>query len=255
LPNNITANADYREGNAQKPAVLILHGFMTTYNLNIVQFIANELESHGYTILAPTLSLKINNRQSGASCDAIHTHTMETDVEEVLWWLNWLRSKTNKDIIVIGHSTGSLQLAIALSRSPPSYVKKAILTAPAYLSGKPFPQDIEKKEIALANGLKSKNDISLNKYHLSFCKGNFVAPYNVFLSYKFWTADRLIETIQNIKIDHTIILAGADTRFLPNLYRKLEQTKVKIVTIDGSNHFFSSPHELEFLELISNELE
>ena len=228
---------------------------MTTYNLNVVQFISNELESNGYTVLAPTMSLNINNRQSGASCDAVHTHTMETDVEEINWWMNWLRSKHKQDIIVIGHSTGSLQLAIALSGKPPAYIRKAILTAPAYLSGAPFPQDEETKDIAMANKLKSANDHSLHKYSLSFCNRNFVAPYDVFLSYKAWTAQRLIETINSVKPEHTVILAGGDKRFVPNLYKDLNQTNAKIVTVPDANHFFSSPHEFDFLDRILAELQ
>ena len=254
LPNDITANADFRKGDSNKPAIFVLHGFMSTHNLNIIQTISNELESHGYTVLAPTLSLNINNRHSGASCEAVHTHTMETDVAEVKWWINWLASKGYSEIIVVGHSTGSLQLAIALSKDPPVTVSKAIFTAPAYLQGDPFPQAEENADIAIAKQLEAKNDNKLHKYHLSYCKGNFVAPYNVFLSYKAWSRQSLIETIGRVTIPYSIILGGEDHRFGLLLNSKLNQLGARIITVEGANHFFSSPHEFDFLDKLVGEL-
>ena len=133
LPNNVTANADYRTGEAEKPVVFLLHGFMATHNLNIIQIMADELESQGYSVIAPTLSLKINNRHSGANCDAVHTHTMESDIEEIAWWVGWLKSKNYKDIVMAGFSTGGLQVAIYLSRNNPDIIKKAVLVSPCLL--------------------------------------------------------------------------------------------------------------------------
>ncbi|WP_455209091.1 alpha/beta hydrolase [Kaarinaea lacus] len=255
LPNSVTANADFRKVDSNKPAVFILHGFMSTHNLNIIQNIADELESSGFTVLAPTLSLNINNRHSGASCEAAHTHTMETDVDEIRWWINWLESKGYQQIIVIGHSTGSLQLAIALSNHPPSVVKKAIFTAPAYLQGSPFPEAEEKADIAIAEQLKAKNDNKLHDYYLSYCKGNFVSPYNVFLSYKAWSRQRLIDTISKVSIPYTVILGEEDHRFGVLLNNDLKQQGSRIVTIGGADHFFSSPYEFDFLEKLQKELE
>ena len=251
LPNKIIANADYRQGEAGKPAVFILHGFMSTYNLNVVQNIANELSSNGYTTLAPTLSLNVNNRHSGASCEAVHTHTMEGDVEEIRWWLQWLESKGHRQVVVIGHSTGSLQLAITLANNPPTNVTKAILTAPAYLKGKPFPLTEEKADLKIANDLKAKNNNKLHKYHMSYCKGNFVSPYNVYLSYKAWSRHRLVETVKKVKVPHVIIMGEEDHRFGPLLTKMLKSTNSRILTVKGANHFFSSPYEFDFLDTVT----
>ena len=254
LPGGITANADFREGDRNKPAIFVLHGFMSTHNLNIIQNIVNELESNGYTVLAPTLRLNINNRHSGANCEAAHTHTMESDAEEIRWWLNWLETKGYQKIIVIGHSTGSLQLAIVLSENPPATVIKAIFTAPAYLQGSPFPEAEEKADISIANQLKEKNDSKLHKYHLSYCKGNFVAPYNVFLSYKAWSRQRLLDTIKKVTVPYTIVLAEQDQRFGIHINNDLKRAGSRIVIIEGANHFFSSPHEFDFLDKLIEEL-
>ena len=254
LPGNISANADFRIGEANKPAVFLLHGFMATHNLNIIQIIAAELESQGYTVIAPTLSLSINNRRSGANCDAVHTHTMETDVEEVGWWIDWLNKKGYKNVIMAGFSTGSLQVAIFLSRTNPGIIKKAVLISPAYLAGPPFSAAEEKEDITYAKELVRKNQTQLHEFHLSYCKGNFLAPAKVYLSYKEWTAARLIEVAQKISVPYIVIIGGEDHRFGVRLNKKFSGINAAVVTIPGANHFFDSPYEFEFLDQFISEV-
>lgn len=254
LPGNITANADYRKGEANKPVVFLLHGFMATHNLNIVQIMADELEAQGYTVVAPTLSLKINNRRSGANCDAVHTHTMESDIEEIAWWINWLKNKGYREVVMAGFSTGSLQIALYLSRNKPGIIKKAVLISPAYLGGSPFSLEEEKVDIAAAQNLLKKHETQLHEFHLSYCKGNFVAPPKVYLSYKEWTAARLLETAQNISVPYIVIIGGEDHRFGTRLSKKFKKIGAPVVTIPGANHFFDSPYEFDFLDQFTNDV-
>ena len=254
LPNNVTANADYRTGEAEKPVVFLLHGFMATHNLNIIQIMADELESQGYSVIAPTLSLKINNRHSGANCDAVHTHTMESDIEEIAWWVDWLKSKNYKDIVMAGFSTGGLQVAIYLSRNNPDVIKKAVLVSPAYLAGSPFPQAEEKADIATAKNMLAKSENQLHEFHLSYCKGNFIAPPKVFLSYKEWTDARLLEVVQKIKVPRIAIIGGEDHRFGTKLSRQFKKIDLPVIIISGANHFFDSPYEFDFLDQFTREV-
>jgi esterase/lipase len=254
LPNNVTANADYRTGEAEKPVVFLLHGFMATHNLNIIQIMADELESQGYSVIAPTLSLKINNRHSGANCDAVHTHTMESDIEEIAWWVDWLKSKNYKDIVMAGFSTGGLQVAIYLSHNNPDVIKKAVLVSPAYLAGSPFPQAEEKADIATAKNMLAKSENQLHEFHLSYCKGNFIAPPKVFLSYKEWTDARLLEVVQKIKVPRIAIIGGEDHRFGTKLSRQFKKIDLPVIIISGANHFFDSPYEFDFLDQFTREV-
>jgi len=254
LPNNAVANADYRIGDSNKPAVFLLHGFMATHNLNIIQIMAEELESQGYTIIAPTLSLNINNRHSGANCDAVHTHTMQSDVDEIAWWVNWIKKKGHKKIIMVGFSTGSLQIAIFLAQNSPAIIKKAVLISPAYLAGDPFPKAEEKADIDTAKKLLANDVNQLHEYHLSYCKGDFVAPPNVFLSYKKWTEMQMINVVKNITTPYSVIIGGADHRFGTRLVKHIGLKNSKVITIPGANHFFDSPYEFDFLDQLILEL-
>ena len=254
LPGNISVNADFRQGEADRPAVFLLHGFMATHNLNIIQIMADELESQGYTILAPTLSLKINNRHSGANCEAVHTHTMESDVAEIGWWFDWLKHKGYKEVIAVGFSTGSLQLAIYLSRQSPEIIKKAMFISPAYLAGPPFAQAEEKAEMEVAKQMLARHDDQLHEFHLSYCKGNFIAPAKVFLSYKEWTDTKLLEAIQGVGIPNVSIIGGGDHRFGTGLSKKLKSNDLALILVPEANHFFDSPYEFDFLDKFMQEV-
>lgn len=254
LPNNIIANADYRVGDNKKPAILVLHGFMSTYNLNIVQTIVDELAGDGYTVLAPTLSLNINNRHSGANCEAAHTHTMESDVDEIRWWINWLANKHKNNVIVIGHSTGSLQLAMLLAINPPKQIVKAILTSPTYMQGEPYPKSLEDTDIMTAKTQLKAGDNSLHQYHLSYCNGNFTAPPNAYLSYKKWSRAHLLRTLSTMSIPSVIIIGDQDTRYGPHWATHLQTTHIPVMIIPGANHFFDSPYEFDFLDLLKKHI-
>jgi len=254
LPSKIVANADFRRGDSNKPAVLVLHGFMATYNLNIVQTIIGELEDQGFTVLAPTLSLRINNRQSGANCEAVHTHTMETDIAEISWWIDWLKRKGYRNVEVIGFSTGGLQVAALFEKHVPAIVKKVILVSPIYMAGKPFPEAIEQADLLKANSLVKRNDTKLQQYSLSYCNENFVAPAQVFLSYKAWSKQRLFKAIKSIAVPSVIIVGGEDFRFGRHWINDLGSTGKRVEVIPRANHFFSSLQEFEFLEKLEKEI-
>ena len=59
----ITAEADYWPGEADKPAVLILHGFLQTREFPTVRRLAEALADEGYSVLTPSLTLGLNRRR------------------------------------------------------------------------------------------------------------------------------------------------------------------------------------------------
>ena len=61
---NLKAKAEYLQGSKEKPAILILHGFLTTNKFHTVVSMAKGIHEEGYNVLAPTLSLDINKRQN-----------------------------------------------------------------------------------------------------------------------------------------------------------------------------------------------
>lgn len=88
----IPASAEYLAGERDKPAVLLLHGFLQTYEFSTVTTLARGLHDAGYTILSPTLSLNIPGRKQRLACEAVHKHSMDDDVAEIARWAAASRS-------------------------------------------------------------------------------------------------------------------------------------------------------------------
>lgn len=250
LPGNIIANADYRQGNLALPAVLVVHGFMTTHHFNLVQIITNELAERHYSVLAPTLSLKINDRREGLDCEAIHTHDMAGDVAEIEWWVKWLIDKGHNNIILVGHSTGSMQLAAYALNNKHEEIRKIIFTAPAYYSGHAIDDPHLQHSIQLAGELIKKGDNDLGKYYLSYCKDNYTSTPEAFLSYTQWSNIKLINTFRSINIPFVIILGEMDHRFGVDWAAILKSNNLPVIIIPGADHFFDSPYELDFLDTL-----
>ncbi len=111
----ITASAEYLIGERSKPAVLLIHGFLQTREFPTVATLARGLQDASYTVLSPTLSLNIPSRTQSLACEAVHKHSMDEDVDEIGRWVRWLKSNGHRDIVLLGHSFGSLQLLAYLS--------------------------------------------------------------------------------------------------------------------------------------------
>ena len=251
LPSHLTTNAKFHQGEPSKPAVLILHGFLTTFNFNTVYGIFDLLAENGYTVLAPNLTLGINKRTSGLRCEAIHTQKMEDDLSEVAWWVDWLSSRGHKEIILIGHSIGSLHLIIYASQSPKKAVKQVIATGLTYFSqGDAHTVAVAKADTERAQKLLDAGDTEPSRYTISYCAGNFVAPPDVFLSYTRWKQDDVLRAIQKAKVAVSIILAGKDLRFADDWPDMLRKTGASVSVIKNASHFFDAEHEFELHDKI-----
>jgi pimeloyl-ACP methyl ester carboxylesterase len=254
LPSGLYGVAEYRQGDVSKPAVLVLHGFLTTHNFNTVLGIVDLLTYNSYPVLAPTLTLNINARQGGLACDAIHTHTMEQDLAEIGFWINWLTGRGHKQIILIGHSSGSLELLAYLNQHPAPAVKHLIAASLVYADGFNSP-DLVKEQIASAQRRRQQGDHSLQSYTLSYCKGNFLAPPEVYLSYNAWTQERVLQALQQSPVPVTIIMGGKDERFQASWIEGLQQAGPEVIIIPGASHFFDAHHEFDLHDVILSILE
>ena len=248
LANNIIVSAQYLPGTAQKQAVLVLHGFMTTRHFGTVQSIVNELSSNGYTVLAPTLSININDRKASVPCDAIHTSTLQNDVDEIAFWVDWLVSKGHKKITLIGHSMGSLQLVAYASGNPSKHVTQVIATSLVH-THRYTSSDIIQRELAMANRSREQVPPPVQSYHFVFCD-SFISPPEVYLSYMAWSGERVVKALRSAKVPIEIVMGEKDRRFGPDWVRMLNDSGSKVTVIKGASHFFDATHEFDLLDSI-----
>ncbi|MDH5378990.1 MAG: alpha/beta hydrolase [Gammaproteobacteria bacterium] len=240
--------ADYKKGDINKPAVLILHGFLQTRNFLTIASLAESVSSTGHAVLSPTLSLGVSNRIKSLACEAVHTHSMESDLKEIDLWVNWLQKKGYKKVILVGHSFGSLQLlhyANSYSSKNIDRLVMASLIDTEYAVG----SDEYKSQLDVARKNAKTNPASLGEYKISYCK-KYPTPHSAFFSYARWTGAEILKSLKSVKVPAHVILGSSDTRMGKQWPDQLKQSGIKIEMIKGANHFFDKQHEFDLSDLV-----
>lgn len=248
LTNHFIASAEYRPGQSSKPAVLVIHGFLSTRNFLTVLNLTTALADSGYTVLAPNLSLGVNMRDVSLACEAIHMHTLADDLAEINYWVEWLVSRGHTSIVLLGHSVGSLHgLLYTLEFKNPA-VKKLIAASLVDMESV-ISVAVSQAQIKKAQALLKRNDNTLVAYQLSYCK-KYVAPPEAFLSYASWTAQSVVRALAKTSVPVEVILGGSDSRIGTAWPDLLHRTGVNVHVIPGANHFFSNEHEFDLLDSV-----
>lgn len=252
LPSlNLTAESDYVVGQKNKPAVLILHGFLTTNKFHTVTAITSALQQEGYTTIAPTLTLDISQRQNSLKCNSIHTHTLEKDILEITDWVHFLHGEGHKNIVLIGHSSGSQELIEFLNIHPEISIEAAIFTSLFYFKGDEL--GTVEREVSAAKQDLANNQDSPKKYSFLFCKNNYHAVPESFLSYLKLDRAYTLNSLKKLSIPTYTIMGGADKRYQEvgeNWLTELRETGTHVYTIKGANHFFSNQYEFDLQDAI-----
>lgn len=239
------ATAEFHQGDAAKPAILILHGFLQTREFGIVKAIADALIDNGYSVLSPTLSLGISNRKRSLDCEALHLHDMNGDLQEIRQWVQWLRSQGAGRIIGVGHSFGATQLLAWRER----YQERNVdLIGISLMGVSPLGRE---SSAAPDNKHAARNRPGSNLVHapLSFCE-TYTAPASMYASYKQWSADRILAALKRSGPRTDLIQGTADTFAPPNWEGRLAGTPARVHRIAGANHFMEGTHEFDMLDIL-----
>ncbi len=252
LRPNLTALAEYHAGAPDKPAVMILHGFLQTHQFPIVARMTDGLADLGYTVLAPTLTLGVTHRRISLACEAIHTHTMEESADEIEKWLDWLRQRHKGPIVLVGHSLGSVNLLATLHKGPPAQVKHLI--GVSIMEGRINSTD-GRQELQIAD-LRRRIKLGQRepvRESFSFCKQMNAAP-GTLLSYLSWSPARIHTVSAAHRANITYIMGSRDDRLGPGWVEALRRTGVKVRMIEGANHFMDGEYEFDLLDTLVDEL-
>ena len=240
--------ADFSQGSINAGPVLILHSFLQTSKFSTVRRLATSLHNIGYTVLSPTLSLGISNRQQSLSCEAIHTHSLDTDTDELRQWLEWLYKKTGKPVTVIAHSAGGPVILKYMEDSDAKYVAHSILISLSrYNAGIYANENNEYAEKALKAINSGTNP--LDSYALNYCK-TYPTDARAFLSYYNWNKVKISAVVDKFSDRISIILGTGDRRMEHAWKKQLQQQHKNVRLIEGANHFFDQAHEFELTNAV-----
>lgn len=253
LPNKQTAKAEFRAGEAGKPTVLLMHGFLQTHEFPTIHGLIDGLSSAGYGVLAPTLTLGVTHRKQGMACEAIHMHSMDDAVKEIAAWVDWLKARNTPAIVLMGHSFGSVQTMAYLSKHRDPLVRKLIGVSAA--EGRMKVEGSSRDEIIKqTRALVKSGNKQLLTLQFSFCKKYQGPPASV-LSYIEWTPRRIISEARRLSPPVTFIMGSRDDRLGPDWINQLKQTKARVRVIEGANHFMDGEYEFDMLDVVLRELE
>jgi len=241
----IAATADFRPGKADKPAILVLHGFLQTRDFGIVKNIADTLADEGYTVLSPTLSLGISHRKRSLDCEALHLHDMDVDLREIQQWVQWLRSRGHQRIIGVGHSFGAAQLMAWREQ----YREKGFeLIGVSLVGSAPFTLE-SRSSLARKDVARKPPGADLVHAPLSFCE-IYTAPAGKYASYDQWGDDRIIAALKQSGSRTDVIMGSSDKFPPPDWEARLAKAGAHVHPIRGANHFMDGSQEFDMLDIV-----
>lgn len=244
LASGLTAHAEYLAGKPNLPAVLVLHGFLQTHEFPTVANLARGLNDSGYMVLSPTLSLGVPNRKQSLACEAVHRHSLDEDLAEIDRWVKWLTSRGHRQVVLIGHSFGSMQLLAYLAGKPDPAVRGYIAASliEAQIGATPRAELIARLEEAVASG-----DNKLVNHPISYCK-KYPSKPGALLSYVRWDQARILLALDSYKGEKLLIMGDADAVAGKKWLGRLQQGKTPMALVNGAGHFMDGEHEFDLLE-------
>lgn len=250
----VVANAEYEPGEAGKPAVIVLHGFLQSNDYLTLSNIKDTVLDTGFSLLAPIISLDVNKRSASLPCQATHQHTMQDSLTEIDSWMRWLKDKGHTQVILIGHSFGSVQ-AVAYAESRRVVKSLPVITKIIGVSliDSEYVPDIKRRERdrKIARQRLQQNDTGIYTYRLSYCN-LYRAPAGSFLSYADWNSERIIAALQKLSKRNRIIsiLGSKDKRVPVDWPDKQKKAGAVVKIIQGANHFFGGNQQIDLIELL-----
>jgi pimeloyl-ACP methyl ester carboxylesterase len=252
MPGGVVASAWFQPG-PRGPAVLLLHGFLQTRNYLTINALRGSLAEQGFTVLAPTLSLGVDRRKASLACEAIHSHTQGDDLAEIASWVAWLEAQGYRDIALLGHSHGSLQLLAYVVAEPSPAIKRLIAISLVGAEERQ-PTAMLLAQLQRARQRLAGGDAALGDYRLSYCN-RYVATPASFTSYAGWLGERVLDGLTGLDMPVRVILGATDARMPADWPQRLEDRGVSVSVVAGAGHFFDAQHEFDLLDEVVAALE
>jgi len=247
----LNANLEVAEGKTLSDGVfLMLHGTLAHGELEILQSLQSILKEQGQNSLSITLGLGISDRKGLYDCPTPHTHKHEDALDEIDAWIAWLKKEGANRIYLLGHSRGGNQIAWHAAERPDPVVPKVILIAPMTWDKERADKYYErafKKDISpiIANAEKLVSDGNpeawMENVDFVYCRDT-KAQAASFVSYH-GNEPRLNTAYHLPRINKPVLVfAGTEDSIVTNVIEEVEpladEKKIKLVKIEGADHFF-----------------
>ncbi|MCW8861538.1 MAG: alpha/beta hydrolase [Rhodospirillales bacterium] len=258
----LNANRVMADGKSLADGVILMtHGTLAHGGMEIMAVLQETMASRGFSSLAITLSLGLDNRSGMYDCATPHRHRHTDALDEIGAWLLWLKGQGATNVALLGHSRGGNQTAWFVAERDDPVVSTVVLVAPSTWSPeyarkgyesrykKPLAPVLEKAKGLVAAG---KGAEILDKTDFVYCESAAVSA-DAFVSY--YEPDERMDTptlLPRIKKPVLVVAGSADTvvKGLEERVPPLQGETLRFEVIQGADHFFRDLYAEDVADLM-----
>ncbi len=265
LNEKIEINANHYTSSSPNNTVAIsIHGTRGFKTMEIISVLSDYLLDLNIDTIAPNISYGINDRKNEfLPCDIKHHHNRHANIEEIAKWFSYAIKKDYQNIILIGHSRGGQDVVHAYTQLLKIYPKESkrissiILLAPLTDNVDEINDFLNKNSNITIRQLLNKDADALVKVNFLNCVDTSVRVSSLLSYYNLAQHEHMVQILKDIELDTYIFTASEDT-FVPKTYSKIsniDNIKIKLIQIEGSDHFFRDLFLDEVIENLSEFIE
>lgn len=231
--------------------ILITHSLIQHNGREPIPYVQQLLRDRGYSSLAINYSLGIDNRHGPFDCMAPHRYTIDQSLEEIHAWVNWLKERGARRLILLGHSYGGNEIARYAANNDEEAIRGVVLLGPGTADhrmwspsgykiryGKKLKDILERADLLVAAG---KGDTLMENVDFLFCPQAKVSAAS-FVSYYRVDPERLLPNLMKAARKPTLFIAASEDNRMPDLNRLVKPfvdgKRTRLVVIQGAGHFF-----------------
>jgi len=223
--------------------MLMLHGTLAHANMEIMETFAEVLAEQHVETLRVTLSLGQDDREGMFDCQSPHRHRHGDAVEELTAWAGWLADNGRPNLILLGHSRGTNQVA-RFAAVAPGLVRGMVLVAPSVY--RPGGSDLSENQAATLEQAREmvaagQGEALMNDVDILHCPGA-TATANSFLSYYGDDPDYYTLRLAADARIPVLVVLGTEDKINLGVTEALAGIeaggRISLLEVDGADHFF-----------------
>jgi len=265
LNKNIKINANhYTNPHSNNTVAISIHGTRGFKTMEIISVLSENLLDLNVDTIAPNISYGINDRGNEfLSCDIKHLHNRHENINEIIRWFLFAVERDYNNIILIGHSRGGQDIMHAYEKilkiypSESEKISSIVLLAPLTDNLEDINNSLEESNNMTINALLEKDKDKLIKINFLSCPNTTVKVSSFLSYYNISPHEQITQMLKDIKINTYVFTASEDV-FVPKTHSKISNIineNIKLIQIDGSDHFFRDLFLDEVIENLANFIE
>lgn len=248
----VNANLELAKGKRlQDGVILIAHGLIQHNRMELIRTTQDLLKLRGYSSMAINYSLNVDDRHGMFSCMTPHRHIRQATIEELGFWVSWLKKKGVKQIVMAGHSTGANEVATYAGLYHDPVITKVIMMTPSTADHsmntpagyreryhKDLKPVLEKAQKLVDAG---RGDEIMEHTDFLYCAGAPVSAASFVSYYGGRSSVRLLPVqLKNLTVPTLVIAASEDNQagdVTAVVKPYVDGKRIQLVTIEGASHF------------------